>query len=148
MAINMENKDTVRLLKECDAGTKMGIASIDEVLEKVVDEKLKSLLQESKAHHKELEREIDTMLECMGKEEKEPSAMAKSMSWMKTNMKMYMDNSDATVADLITDGCDMGVKSLYRYLNQYQAADEKSKEICHKLIDIEELLRKDLRPYL
>ncbi|MBQ8038883.1 MAG: hypothetical protein IJ274_03275, partial [Lachnospiraceae bacterium] len=72
----------------------------------------------------------------------------KGMSWMKTNMKMYMDNSDATVADLITDGCDMGVKSLYRYLNQYQAADEKSKEICHKLIDIEELLRKDLRPYL
>lgn len=88
------------------------------------------------------------MLDEMGKEEKEPSAMAKGMSWMKTNMKMYMDNSDATVADLITDGCDMGVKSLYRYLNQYQAADEKSKEICHKLIAIEELLRKDLRPYL
>ena len=57
----MENKDTIRLLKECDAGTKMGIASIDEVLEKVADEKLKSLLQESKAHHKELESEIDKM---------------------------------------------------------------------------------------
>ena len=69
MAINMENKDTVRLLKECDAGTKMGISSIDEVLERVVDEKLKSLLQESKAHHKELENEINTMLDEMGKEE-------------------------------------------------------------------------------
>ena len=98
MAINMENKDTVRLLKECDAGTKMGISSIDEVLERVVDEKLKSLLQESKVHHKELENEINTMLDEMGKEEKEPSAMAKGMSWMKTNMKMYMDNSDATAA--------------------------------------------------
>lgn len=144
----MENKDTIRLLKECDAGTKMGVASIDEVLERITDEKLKSLLQESKAHHKELESEIDRLLAGMGKEEKEPSAMAKGMSWMKTNMKMYMDNSDATVADLITDGCDMGVKSLYRYLNQYQAADEKAKELCHKLIDIEELLRKDLRSYL
>lgn len=144
----MENKDTIRLLKECDAGTKMGVASIDEVLEKVVDEKLKSLLQESKAHHKELESEIDRLLAGMGREEKEPSAMAKGMSWMKTNMKLYMDNSDATVADLITDGCDMGVKSLYRYLNQYQAADEKAKKLCHKLIDIEELLRKDLRSYL
>lgn len=144
----MENKDTIRLLKECDAGTKMGVASIDEVLERIRDEKLKSLLQESKAHHKELELEIDRLLAGMGKEEKEPSVMAKGMSWMKTSMKMYMDNSDATVADLITDGCDMGVKSLYRYLNQYQAADEKAKELCHKLIDIEELLRKDLRSYL
>lgn len=145
---NMENLDTIRLLKECDAGTKMGVASIDDVLERVTNSELKDLLQESKAHHKELESEINTLLSNMGKEEKEPSAMAKGMSKMKTNMKMYMDNSDATVADLITDGCDMGVKSLYRYLNQYKAADEKSKEICHKLIDIEELLRKELRVYL
>jgi hypothetical protein len=67
---------------------------------------------------------------------------------MKTNMKMTIDNSDATVADLITDGCDMGIKTLNRYLNQYKAADEKSKAICGKLIDIEEQLRKDLRTYL
>ena len=61
---------------------------------------------------------------------------------------MTMDNSDATAADLITDGCNMGVKSLYRYLNQYPAADDKVKDLCHKLIEIEEELRRDLRPYL
>ena len=74
--------------------------------------------------------------------------MAKGMSWMKTNMKMTMDSSDATVADLITDGCNMGVKTLNRYLNQYKAADEKSKAICGELISIEEQLCKDLRAYL
>ena len=37
-----------------------------------------------------------------------------------------------TVADLMTDGCNMGVKSLSRYLNQYKAADEQSKNIAKK----------------
>ena len=67
---------------------------------------------------------------------------------MKTNMKMTMDNSDATVADLITDGCNMGIKTLNRYLNQYKAADDESKAICGELISIEEQLGKDLRTYL
>ena len=36
------------------------------------------------------------------------------MSWMKTNMKLAMDTSDAAIADLMTDGCNMGVKSLHK----------------------------------
>ena len=144
----MESLDTVKLLKECDAGTKMGVASIDDVLEQVQDSKLKELLQESKSHHEKLEEDIEVLLDEHDAEEKEPNPMAKGMSKMKTNMKMAMDSSDATVADLITDGCNMGIKSLYRYLNQYKAADEKSKAICKRLIDIEEKLRKELREYL
>lgn len=144
----MNSSDTVKLLKECDAGTKMAVESIDEILEKVSDAKLKSLLQESKSHHKKLENEIDGLLCSYQEEEKEPGTMAKGMSWIKTNMKLAMDNSDATVADLITDGCDMGIKSLARYQNQYRMADKESKGICNKLISIEEQLRKDLREYL
>lgn len=67
---------------------------------------------------------------------------------MKTNMKLGMDNSDSTIADLVTDGCDMGIKSLHKYMNQYKAADETSKGLCRDLISIEEELRKDLRKYL
>ena len=144
----MDMLDTVKLLKECDAGTKMAVASIDEVLDKVTDDGLKGLLQESKNHHKELEMEILEKLKEHNAEEKEPNPMAKGMSWMKTNVKMGMDNSDKTVADLITDGCNMGIKSLYKYLNQYQNADDESKKLCNKLIDIEETLRKDLRNHL
>ncbi len=144
----MESLDTIKLLKECDAGTKMGVSSIDEVLEKVCDEELKQLLQESKDHHEKIENEICQQLEKHNAQEKDPNPMAKSMSWMKTNMKMYMDNSDSTVADLITDGCNMGVKTLHRYLNQYQAADHESKDLCNRLISIEEQLCKDLRKYL
>ncbi len=140
--------DTINLLKECDAGTKMAVSSIDEVLEKVEDEKLKDLLQESKQHHKELEEKIIENLKEHNAQEKEPNPMAKGMSYIKTNVKMGMDNSDKTIADLLTDGCNMGIKSLYKYLNQYQNADENSKKLCNKLIDIEETLRQDLRNHL
>lgn len=144
----MDNTETIRLLKECDAGSKMAVSSIDEVLEKVQDSGMKQLLQESKEHHEKLGNEIHSLLNNYGSEEKDPNPMAKSMSWMKTNMKMTMDNSDATVADLITDGCNMGVKSLNRYMNQYPMADNESKKLCGKLVSIEEQLCKDLRKYL
>ncbi len=146
--IKMESEDTVNLLKECDSGSKMAVSSIDEVLESVQSASMKQLLSESKAHHEKLGNEIHSLLLEHQSEEKDPNAMAKSMSWLKTNMKMTMDNSDATVADLITDGCNMGTKSLHRYLNQYSAADHKSKDICNRLIDIEEKLCKDMREYL
>ncbi len=144
----MVNPDTIKLLRECDAGTKMAVNSIDEILEKVDDEKLKRLLQESKEHHKQLELDIHKQLDTYKAEEKEPNPMARGMSWIKTNMKLGMNDSDATIADLLTDGCDMGIKSLYKYMNQYDDADKTSKEICEKLIAIEEKLEKDLRKYL
>ena len=74
--------------------------------------------------------------------------MAKGMSWMKTNMKLVMDESDATIANLMTDGCNMGVKSLNKYLNQYEAADEKTKAITKRLIKLEEKLADDVREFL
>ena len=67
---------------------------------------------------------------------------------MKTNMQLVMEESDATIADLITDGCNMGVKSLHKYLNQYQNAEEKVKDMTKELINLEEKLAVDIRSYL
>ena len=145
----MENQDTISLLKECDSGTKMAVTSIDEVLGKVQDTDMKSLLTESKKHHEKLGNEIHSLLIEHNSEEKDPNPMAKGMSWLKTNMKVGMnESSDAAVADVITDGCNMGVKSLHKYLNQYQSADKTSKDICKRLVSIEEELCKDLKDYL
>ena len=143
----MEN-DTIELLKKCDAGVKMGISSIDEILESVSDDKLKNVLQESKHQHKNLCSEIHSQLSQHQSMEEEPDPMAKGMSWLKTNLKMTMNNSDHTIADLITDGCNMGVKSLHKYLNQYEKADESSQTLCRQLASIEEDLCKQMQCYL
>lgn len=141
-------QDTVNLLKECDAGSKMAVASIDEILDKVTSNELKNILSESKAHHEKLGNELHSLLLEHGSDDKDPNPMAKGMSWMKTNMMMAMKDNDHTVADLMTDGCNMGVKSLHKYLNQYKNADDTSKKICNELIDIEQTLCRDLNSYL
>ena len=144
----MENRDTISLLKECDSGTKIAVTSIDEGLGRIQDSDMKSLLSESKAHHEKLGNEIHSLLIKHNSEEKDPSPVAKGMSWLKTNMKIGMNDSDSAIADVMTDGCNMGVKSLHKYMNQYQGADKTSKDICKRLVSIEEELCKDLKDYL
>ena len=144
----MIEQDTIKLLRECDAGIQMGVDSIDDVLNKVRSEKMRECLSRCKKEHQELDAEVQELLEKYRDDGKDPNPVAKGMSWMKTTMKMAMDDSDATIADLMVDGCDMGVKSLSRYLNQYEAADEVSKDICKRLIKLEEKLGKQMRAYL
>ena len=144
----MIEQDTIRLLRECDAGVKMGVSSIDDVLDYVKSDRLKQYLKDCKIAHQKLETEIQENLNRFDDDGKEPNPIAKGMSWMKTNIKLIMHESDHTIADLITDGCDMGVKSLSKYLNQYKAADENSKDIAKRLIALEEKLGQDIRGFL
>ena len=144
----MIEQDTIRLLRECDAGIKMGISSIDDVLPHATSQQLSQTLSHCKDEHEHLKNDIQGLLDRYGDEGKNPNPVAKGMSWMKTNMKLGMEESDATIADLMTDGCNMGVKSLSKYLNQYQAADESSKGIARRLIRIEQQLAEDIRQFL
>ena len=105
-------------------------------------------LERCVAEHERLKSEITGLLNQHNDEGKNPNPMAKGMSWIKTNMKIAMDRDDTTVADLITDGCNMGVKSLSRYLNQYKSADTKSRDITGRLVRIEDRLVTDVRQFL
>ena len=144
----MKEQDTIRLLRECDAGVKMGVDSINDVLDNVRSEELKQFLIACKNKHEILNNEVQEELRRYEDEGKDPNPMAKGMSWIKTTVKLKWDESDATIADLMIDGCDMGVKSLSRYLNQYAAADERSKDLCKRLIKLEETLGVQMRSYL
>lgn len=144
----MIEQDTIKLLRECDAGVKMGVSSIDDVLEYVKSEDFHRKLTRCKQEHEDLQCEILQQLEKYQDDGKNPNPIAKGMSWMKTNVKLSMEQSDATIADLMTDGCNMGVKSLHKYLNQYKAADESAKEIAKKLVNLEQKLAVDIRNYL
>lgn len=144
----MVEPDTIRLLRECDAGIKMGIASIDDVVDYVHHEKLRKCLTDCKEEHDKLQQEIEKLLAKYHDDGKEPSIMAKGMSWIKTNVKLVMKESDHTIADLMTDGCNMGIKFLRKYLNEYKAAEEKAKDIAKRLISIEEKLTLEIREFL
>ena len=140
--------DTVKLLRECDAGIKMGISSIEDVVCDVENKDFREMLNECKRRHEVLSIEVGALLDEHEDEGKNPNPMIKGMSYVKTNMKLMASHCDETIADLMTDGCNMGVKSLGRYLNQYKSADQKSKDIAKKLITLESNLSADLREFL
>ncbi|MGB4092519.1 MAG: hypothetical protein WBK46_11355 [Ruminococcus flavefaciens] len=144
----MVEQDTIKLLRECDAGIKMGISSIDEVLEYVSDRQLKDILIDSKGENEKLQNDLVKVLADYGDDGKEPNPVAKGMSWLKTNVKLKADGSDSMIAELMIDGCNMGIKSLCRYMNQYQAADERSKDIAMRLVRAEDKLTDDMRRFL
>ena len=140
--------DTIKLLRECNAGIKMGVTSLNDVLDHVSDDHMRDILQESKKVHENLGNETHKYLNEYHDQGKEPAVTAKMMSWMKTNAKLGGEESDRTVADLITDGCNMGVKSLYRYLHQYPAASASVQKLAEKVIAEEEHMIKEMREYL
>lgn len=141
-------EDTIRLLKECDSGAKMGVESIDEILDKTETEDLKKILGISKTEHNKIIKQTGEILAANKIESEQPPAIAKFMSKMKTEMKLMTGNADQKIAELMTDGCDMGIKSLTQYLNEFSTADEKVRDITQHLIRIEENTREKLKAYL
>ena len=144
----MIEQDTIRLLRECDAGVKMGISSIADVLGYAKSGELRDILNDSRLEHKGIEDELTDELSRFSDEGKYPNFVARGMAYLKTETKLMMHSDDKTVANLICEGCDMGVRSLSKYLNQYAAADERSKNIAKRIISVEESLSKNMRDYL
>lgn len=144
----MIERDTIKLLRECDLGVKMGVDAINDVLSHVHGSTLKTMLSRCKSEHKKLEHEIGRHLKRFDDEGKSPPLPAKSMSRIKTNIRLAVNDSDPAIAELMTDGCNMGVKSLNKYLNRYTAADEFSKDIAKKLIKLEQQLSMDLQSHV
>ena len=131
------NHDTKALLLECGAGVQMALGAIDDVLGQTRDKALEQALLTCRETHRALEKQTKTLLAAEHIPEKSANAMARGMS-----------PADETVADLITDGCNMGVKSLIRYRNRYPNASEAARSIAGQLIDSEQLLCKSMQPYL
>ncbi len=144
----MIEQDTIKLLRECDAGVKMGISSINNVIDYAQSEQLKSSLINCKTEHEQFADEMTDLLNRYSDDGKDPNPIANGMSWIKTNVMLSVNHSDSIIADLMTDGCNMGVKSLSKYLNEYQAADEASKDIAKRIIESENRLAGEVRAFL
>ncbi len=142
------HSDTVKLLRECNAGIKMGESAIEKLLPHAKDDELRRSLEICKSTHARLGDETHEMLLEQGADTKPPHPVAKAMSDMKIYAKMMMKSADESIADLITDGCDMGIKSLHKYMNKYGAADEKAKSIARRLVASEEYLELKMRNFL
>ena len=140
--------DTVMLLRECNAGIKMGEDAIKAMLPLTKDDEMKRVLEACKDTHATLGDETHKMLLRFGADTKDAHPIARLMSNAKIKMRMMMNGCDREIAGLMTDGCDMGIKSLHKYLNEYTGAVKDARTLAARIIASEEYLEESLRGHL
>ena len=142
------SKDTLELLKECNAGCKSATNSMEQVQAYVKDSQLRKIIEQYNKEHILIGDECHKILDKAGETEKDPSPMAKTFSWISTEIKMMINDDEKKIADIMVDGCNMGIKALSRYLNEYKEADKESRNLTKKLIRLEQDFMNDLLRYL
>ena len=142
------NEHTTHLLQECNSGAKMAINSTEQILKYVKSDRLKKHIEESKEAHQKLLAETQKLLAESGEDGKEPGMIASAFSWATTELKLAFENEDKKVAEIMMDGCNMGVQSLSKYMNEYTEASKESVDLCRRLIKEEEHFAKVLKEFL
>ena len=144
----MAQDETCRLLGTCDAGIQMAIRSIDDVLPLVESSHLRQQLTNCRRAHEHLRTETHALLGRFEGEGKSPGPMASGMRWLRTNVRLAVQPGDQSVADLIIDGCNTGIKALHRSCNRCPGASDEALRLAGRLIEEERKLQRDLQSYL
>lgn len=140
--------DSIELLKECDSGVKMGIQGISEVIDNAYGKDFKNMLEKYEGEHVKILKTIHQKLNEAGADYKEPHPIAKTNAKVMTNMKLMVNDSDEKIADIMMDGCNMGIKSVSRYMNEYSGASKDVMDIANNVVTLEQNFMNELRQYL
>ena len=144
----MNKEDTEGILQECDAGVKTALDSIDAVIDRTESEELKEALRRSRTEHVQLGNEIAALLDERGFAGKDWNGMAKWMTHAKITAEMLLEPTDSTVAELMIDGCNMGIKKLSEYINRFPQAEGPAVRVSQRLIKTEQELADAMRVFL
>lgn len=142
------NEDTIFLLRECNSGCKSATNSIEQVQSYIDNEEFMSIIKDYNDKHIKIGDECHQLLNETNEGEKDPKVMAKVYSWISTEVKLMLNNDTSKIAEIMIDGCNMGIKSLSRYINQYKAASSDSVNLAKKLIKLEQDFMNDMLLYL
>ena len=142
------NEDTRLLLKECDAGTKMAVDTIDQVLPSIHSSDFKNGLKKYRDAHVSSGDKLHALLSDGDEAAGDIGIMAKASARLMTGFRLMLDDSDKKIASMLTDGCNMGIKSIEKYLNQYTKASKEARKTAENIVRLEENMMEDLRPYL
>lgn len=142
------NQDTIKLLKECNAGCKSATNSMEQVIPFIEDEKFKSLINNYNNKHVQIGDECHVLLNKVDEDEEDPKTAAKIFSWVSTEIKLMINDDVHKIADIMVDGCNMGIKSLSKYVNKYASASTESIDLVKRLITLEKEFMNELLAYL
>lgn len=140
--------DTRALLRECSAGAQMAVESIDRMMPKVRDDRLRQVMTSCRRDHEKYRTDAARLLESYGESENAPPAVARAMSRVKISMKLMGDKADAGAAEITYKGCATGICTLSKCMNKNAGADSSAESIAHDILKCEERTMESVRRFL
>lgn len=141
-------EDSIKMLKQCNAGAKMAIGTIERVYPYAKDNAFKDTLSEYIKKHEDIVARTRELLANYCQGGKDPNPIAEFMAEMTTKMRLKQDGTDSSVASMIIEGCNMGTKKLREYKKKYTCASKDSFDTLQNLIELECKLTNEMQIYL
>lgn len=140
--------DTIALLGDCTANIHRAVSTMDNLLPQIHDRQLRQALQQGLLDLGQLHKQARLILTRYGANDRTPGTMAQSMARLRLDARMALRSDDTTIADLVADRCDLGVRSLSKSRNRCAMATEEALDLTGELIRCQARLSAGLRQYL
>ena len=133
----------------CDIyrNAKMGADAIINLLHRVNDKELKSELSVQLSRYEEFVAEARAQLQEMGERPEEEGMVSRLMAKMGVTMNTVIDKTSSHIAQMIIEGCVMGITDLQKRLNDGRDY-KKAEALARRLISFEEDTAERMRVYL
>jgi len=131
--------------------SQMGINSLKNLLTELKDKenKLKKPIEDELKEYEKFYKESEKILEKAGVDLKDSSIMSKMMSKMGIKKEVMNDNSDAKIAQVLTQGLTMGVVEITSKIDTYKdIVDKKHLNLANKYLEFQKNSIENLKPYL
>ena len=144
----MKEENNINVLDELHKGCCMGIDAISFVLNKVDGKEFKELLEKQQEKYEDIAKKIEDLYENYSeKEPHETTTMNKAMTWYGVQMNTINDKSTSKLAELLTQGTNMGIIEGRKLLN-HKNVDKKVESLVKKYVNMQEDCIEKLKEFL
>ena len=141
-------KDDQEILKEVQKNSSMAINAINTISEKVHDNALQQELSKQKLWYSVIQNKATDRLQNERAEEYHASAMQDLMLKGGIQMNTFTNCSTSKIAELMIQGSNRGITSMWKSINHHQNSGNMSMEVAKELVDFEQKSIARLKKFL
>ena len=141
-------KDDQEILKEVQKNSSMAINAINTISEKVHDNALQQELSKQKLWYSVIQNKATDRLQNERAEEYHASAMQDVMLKGGIQMNTFTNCSTSKIAELMIQGSNRGITSMWKSMNHHQNSGNLSMEVAKELVDFEQKSIARLKKFL
>lgn len=126
------------LLNYIYQNSEMGKQSLETLIKSCTSEEFKSVLQNQISEYNKIYDEAKQRLQETNNEVKDIGSLLKISSYISINMNTMMDKTPSHMAEMIMQGCTMGIIDITRKIKDYKEKDKTILDLANKLLAFEE----------